>query len=158
MEVILRITLKGIMLATLAASTVVCFWFLFWVVWLASTYVTPDQGLNQVFTEVPEALVREHGISGEEIARAKALFEGRSLFAAIAGLWGWIALYAGAFLMNRPFRKVPLSIKSGLVAGVLASIAMPSAGITLAIYPIITAMLLLAIWWLNSFDEQSGRM
>jgi hypothetical protein len=134
----------------------VVFWCLFRVAWLASTYVTPDQGLNQVFNQVPEALVREHGIGDEEIARAKVLFEARSIFGALAGLWGWVALYAGAALINRAYQRAPLAIRAGLIAGILAVAAIPGAGLTLASYPVATSALLFAIWWLNPVGEKTG--
>ncbi|WP_017940728.1 MULTISPECIES: hypothetical protein [unclassified Thioalkalivibrio] len=154
---IVRIVLKVATLVALAVSSVIFVWFLAWVFWLANDYFSPDQGLNQLFDEASQRFAREQGLSEEEFMGARLLFEARSLFAALAGLWGWIALYAGAFMMNRPFGKVPLAIKMGLVAGILASLAIPSTGITLAKYPIITAMLLFTIWWLNTSDAAAGK-
>ncbi|WP_018938818.1 MULTISPECIES: hypothetical protein [unclassified Thioalkalivibrio] len=154
---IVRMVLKATTLVALAVSSVIFVWFLARVFWLASGYLAPDEGLNQFFDEASQRFAREQGLSEEEFTRTRFLFEARSLFAALAGLWGWIALYAGAFMMNRPFGKVPLAIKMGLVAGIPASLAMPSTGITLAKYPIITAMLLFTIWWLNTSNAPAGK-
>lgn len=154
---ILKLGLKAAMLVLLAVSSVIFFWFLAWLFWLGSGYFSTAWGLGSVFDDASH-LARDRGIHEEDFTRARIIFEARSLFAAIAGLWGWIALYTGASLMNRPLRKVPLTIKAGLVAGLPAAIVIPSTGMSLAMYPISTALLLFTIWWLNPLDTPTSRL